>query len=65
MLQTQLEMVLRNRGGLRGRFKEFLGATTVADQIVRYRNRVNELRSNFLVGVSERSYSNQTEIKYL
>ncbi|KAJ7895214.1 hypothetical protein B0H14DRAFT_2681616 [Mycena olivaceomarginata] len=49
MLQTQLEMVLRNRGGLRGRFKEFLGATTVADQIVRYRNRVNELRSNFLL----------------
>ncbi|KAJ7336866.1 hypothetical protein DFH08DRAFT_964824 [Mycena albidolilacea] len=49
MLHTQLEMVLRNRGGLRGRFKEFLGATTVADQIVRYRNRVNELRSNFLL----------------
>ncbi|KAJ7895221.1 hypothetical protein B0H14DRAFT_2681650, partial [Mycena olivaceomarginata] len=48
MLQPQLEMVLRNRGGLRGRFKEFLGATTVADQIVRYGNQVNELHSNFL-----------------
>jgi hypothetical protein len=52
ILQTGLEKVIRNQVGFGGRFKEFLRATTIADQIVRYRNRINELRSNFLVCVS-------------
>ncbi|KAJ7364405.1 hypothetical protein DFH08DRAFT_1016759 [Mycena albidolilacea] len=49
MLQTQLERVVRNQVGFRGRLKEFLRATTIADQIEQYRNRINELRSNFLI----------------
>ncbi|KAJ7723711.1 hypothetical protein B0H14DRAFT_3622186 [Mycena olivaceomarginata] len=49
ILQTGLEKVIRNQVGFGGRFKEFLRATTLADQIVRYRNRINELRSNFLL----------------
>lgn len=50
LVQTGLENLMQNRAGLRGRFKEFLRATSVADQIDRYRIRVNELRSNFIVG---------------
>ncbi|KAJ6527816.1 hypothetical protein B0H19DRAFT_1083900 [Mycena capillaripes] len=49
LVQTGLENLMRSRAGLRGRFKEFLQATTVADQIDRYRIRVNELRSNFVL----------------
>ncbi|KAJ7881982.1 hypothetical protein B0H14DRAFT_1491037 [Mycena olivaceomarginata] len=49
MLQIQLEKGMRNQVGFRGRFKAFLRATTVADHLVRYRNRINELRSNFLL----------------
>ncbi|KAJ7687181.1 hypothetical protein B0H14DRAFT_2653979 [Mycena olivaceomarginata] len=43
---------MRNRAGLRGRFKEFLRTTTVADQIDRYRIRLNELRSNFILAAT-------------
>ncbi|KAJ7861817.1 hypothetical protein B0H14DRAFT_3134425 [Mycena olivaceomarginata] len=49
MLQIQLEKVVRNQVGLRGRCKEFLRAATVADQIDRYRIRISELRSNLLL----------------
>lgn len=49
VVQTELEGLAQGRVGLRGRFKEFLRATSIADQIDRYKTRVNELRSNFLV----------------
>ncbi|KAF8187280.1 hypothetical protein K438DRAFT_1764905 [Mycena galopus ATCC 62051] len=47
MLQTGLELLAQNTG-LWGLFKDLLRTTSVADQIDRYRNRLNELRSNFL-----------------
>ncbi|KAF7365948.1 Kinase-like protein [Mycena venus] len=49
VVQTELEGLVRSRVGFRGRFKEFLRATTVADQINGYKSRINELRSNFLL----------------
>ncbi|KAJ7214990.1 hypothetical protein GGX14DRAFT_443557 [Mycena pura] len=49
LVQTELEMLMKSRTGVRGRFKEFVRATSVADRIERYRCRVNELRSNFML----------------
>ncbi|KAJ7907222.1 hypothetical protein B0H13DRAFT_699088 [Mycena leptocephala] len=49
LLQTGLEKLMRSGSGVRGRFKEFLRTTSVADQIERYRTRINELRSNFVL----------------
>ncbi|KAJ7772215.1 hypothetical protein B0H16DRAFT_1512687 [Mycena metata] len=49
ILQTGLENLIAGRRGVRGRLKEFVGATSIADQIERYKIRVNELRSNFLL----------------
>ncbi|KAF7346889.1 hypothetical protein MVEN_01440900 [Mycena venus] len=47
LVQTELETLMKSRAGVRGRIREFVGATSVADQIERHRCRVNELRSNF------------------
>ncbi|KAJ7820087.1 hypothetical protein B0H14DRAFT_3472579 [Mycena olivaceomarginata] len=48
-LQHGLERLQRSRQGLRGRLKEMVGATHIADEIGRYRTRVNDLRSNFML----------------
>ncbi|KAF7356008.1 hypothetical protein MVEN_00930200 [Mycena venus] len=48
-LQGGLERLLQGRSGLRGRFQEILGATRMTGDIARYRMRLNELRSNFLL----------------
>ncbi|KAJ7841254.1 hypothetical protein B0H13DRAFT_2365813 [Mycena leptocephala] len=63
LVQTGLENLMRNRAGLRGRFKEFLRATTVADQIDRYRIRVNELRSNFILAATIQTNLNVASIQ--
>ncbi|KAJ6559953.1 hypothetical protein B0H19DRAFT_1375889 [Mycena capillaripes] len=49
ILQNGLEKLIQTQAGFRGRFKELLRATTIGDQIERYRIRINELRSNFLL----------------
>ncbi|KAF7369613.1 hypothetical protein MVEN_00292100 [Mycena venus] len=49
LVQTELENLIRSRTGFRGRFKEFLCTTSVADQINGYRTRINDLRSNFIL----------------
>ncbi|KAJ6514123.1 hypothetical protein DFH09DRAFT_1196772 [Mycena vulgaris] len=49
ILQDGLEKLNRDRRGLRGRLKEVIGVTGVADQISRYRARLDELRSNFML----------------
>ncbi|KAJ7215541.1 hypothetical protein GGX14DRAFT_443045 [Mycena pura] len=49
LVQTELETLMKSRTGVRGRFKELVGATSVADRIERHRCRVNELRSNFVL----------------
>ncbi|KAJ7668162.1 hypothetical protein B0H14DRAFT_1042030 [Mycena olivaceomarginata] len=49
MLQTGLENLIQRRASLRGRLREFMSAASIGDRIERYRNRVNELRSNFLL----------------
>ncbi|KAJ7342743.1 hypothetical protein DFH08DRAFT_962791 [Mycena albidolilacea] len=64
MLQIQLEKVVRNQAGLRGRCKEFLRTATVADQIDRYRIRISELRSNLLLVTTIDTNLNVARIKY-
>ncbi|KAJ7349913.1 hypothetical protein DFH08DRAFT_126110 [Mycena albidolilacea] len=49
LVQTELEKLVRSRTGFRGRIKELLRTTSVADQIDRYRTRINDLRSNFIL----------------
>ncbi|KAJ7671986.1 hypothetical protein B0H14DRAFT_3070086 [Mycena olivaceomarginata] len=49
LVQTELEKLVRSRTGFRGRIKELLRTTSVADQIGRYRTRINDLRSNFIL----------------
>ncbi|KAJ6553325.1 hypothetical protein B0H19DRAFT_1263719 [Mycena capillaripes] len=49
LVQTELETLMKIRAGVRGRIREFVGATSVAAQIERYRCRVSELRSNFVL----------------
>ncbi|KAJ7107547.1 hypothetical protein C8R44DRAFT_858016 [Mycena epipterygia] len=48
-LQDELETFRKSRQGIRGRFKEIIRATSVADQLERYRTRLSEMRSNFLL----------------
>ncbi|KAJ7436333.1 hypothetical protein FB451DRAFT_1307514 [Mycena latifolia] len=45
-LQSGLEKLQKSHQGIRGRFKEVVGATNIADGIRRYRTRLDELRSN-------------------
>ncbi|KAJ7152081.1 hypothetical protein C8R46DRAFT_484209 [Mycena filopes] len=49
VLRTGLEHLIKGRRGIGGRIKELLGAGNIASQIERYKTRVNELRSNFIV----------------
>ncbi|KAJ7713983.1 hypothetical protein B0H16DRAFT_1619626 [Mycena metata] len=49
VVRTGLEKLIESRRGIRGRLKEFVGATSIADQIQHYKTRVNDLRSNFLL----------------
>ncbi|KAJ6595025.1 hypothetical protein DFH09DRAFT_1357794 [Mycena vulgaris] len=63
LVQTGLENLMRNRNGLRGRFKEFLRATTVVDQIECYRIRVNELRSNCILAATIQTNFNVASIQ--
>ncbi|KAF7341587.1 hypothetical protein MSAN_02055800 [Mycena sanguinolenta] len=48
-LRTSLETLLQRRPGFRGRFHEIFGASRIGEEILRYRMRINELRSNFLL----------------
>ncbi|KAJ7482492.1 hypothetical protein FB451DRAFT_1441811 [Mycena latifolia] len=43
-----LERFLQQRRGLRGAFQQFLRTTSIAEEITRYRIRIQELRLNFL-----------------
>ncbi|KAJ7161884.1 hypothetical protein C8R43DRAFT_315936 [Mycena crocata] len=52
VLKDGLEKLINSRQGIRGRFREILGATSIADQIERYKDRMNELRLNFMVWLS-------------
>ncbi|KAJ6535857.1 hypothetical protein DFH09DRAFT_1402638 [Mycena vulgaris] len=47
-LQDGLEK-LRRRQGIRGKLQEVLGAARIVDQILRYRTRIQEPRSNFML----------------
>ncbi|KAJ7111382.1 hypothetical protein C8R44DRAFT_985519, partial [Mycena epipterygia] len=46
-LQDELENLLTRRKSIGHRWKQLIKATSMEDQIMRYRNRINELRSNF------------------
>ncbi|KAJ7110589.1 hypothetical protein C8R44DRAFT_800292 [Mycena epipterygia] len=46
-LQDELQRFLTRRKSIGHRWKELITATSMQDQITRYRNRINELRSNF------------------
>ncbi|KAJ7107502.1 hypothetical protein C8R44DRAFT_858004 [Mycena epipterygia] len=48
-LQDELEMLRNSRKGIRGRLKEIIRVTSMADQLERYRLRLNEMRSNFVL----------------
>ncbi|KAJ7027809.1 hypothetical protein C8F04DRAFT_1121392 [Mycena alexandri] len=63
LVQTGLENLMGTQSGLRGRLKEFLRVTTVADQIERYRIRVNELRSNFILAATIQTNLNVASIQ--
>ncbi|KAJ7331027.1 hypothetical protein DFH08DRAFT_966765 [Mycena albidolilacea] len=49
LLQNALEKMLHKRNGLRGRLFEILQASAIAEDIVRYKIRIQELRSNLLL----------------
>ncbi|KAK7007534.1 hypothetical protein R3P38DRAFT_3027784 [Favolaschia claudopus] len=51
-LQQTLEDMLRKEAGVKGWLKEFLRAQSVGDQLERYRYRINELRTNFLLSTT-------------
>ncbi|KAJ7110592.1 hypothetical protein C8R44DRAFT_800297 [Mycena epipterygia] len=46
-LQDELEKFVTRRTSIGHRWKELITATSMEDKITRYRNRLNELRSNF------------------
>ncbi|KAK7042802.1 hypothetical protein R3P38DRAFT_3260739 [Favolaschia claudopus] len=48
-LQTGLEHLLRKRAGIKGWLYDSLRVESVADQIQRYRYRINEVRTNFML----------------
>ncbi|KAJ7808613.1 hypothetical protein B0H14DRAFT_2869413 [Mycena olivaceomarginata] len=48
-LQIGLERLLQRRPGFRSRFQEIFCAARISEEIRRYRTRINELRSNFLL----------------
>ncbi|KAF8183091.1 hypothetical protein K438DRAFT_2165090 [Mycena galopus ATCC 62051] len=49
VLRHGLDKLQKSRQGIHGRFKEMIGATRIADEIGRYRTRMNDLRSNFML----------------
>lgn len=49
VLQDGLEKLLQRRQGFRGKLQEIIRASRIAEEIGRYRIRIHELRSNFLV----------------
>ncbi|KAJ7448968.1 hypothetical protein FB451DRAFT_1567112 [Mycena latifolia] len=62
-LQLGLEKLQKSHQGIRGRFKEVVGATSVEDQIRRYRTRLDELRSNFTLIATINTNINVTDIQ--
>ncbi|KAJ7089923.1 hypothetical protein C8R44DRAFT_861348 [Mycena epipterygia] len=62
-LQDELETLQKSRKGIRGRFKEIIRVTSVADQLERYRIRLNEMRSNFVLLATIDTNLNVAEIQ--
>ncbi|KAJ7026249.1 hypothetical protein C8F04DRAFT_1297874 [Mycena alexandri] len=48
-LHDGLERFMQQRRGFRGAFQQFLRATSITEEIIRYRTRIQELRLNFLL----------------
>ncbi|KAJ7201878.1 hypothetical protein GGX14DRAFT_464160 [Mycena pura] len=63
MLQTGLENLIQRRATVRGRLKEFISTASIRDRIERYRNRVDELRSNFLLVATIENNCNMADIQ--
>ncbi|KAJ6494313.1 hypothetical protein C8R45DRAFT_176100 [Mycena sanguinolenta] len=62
-LQRGLEKLLQRRPGFRGRFHEIFWASRIGEEILRYRIRMNELRSNFMLMTTLNTNLNVTRIQ--